>query len=53
MITRDDVKSYIAGISDVKISDDAKNVRYNLSGMRVDDSYKGVVVENGKKIVLK
>lgn len=28
-------------------------IRYNLSGQRVGDSYKGVVIENGKKIVVK
>ena len=29
------------------------NVRYNLAGQRVSDSYKGVVIENGKKFVVK
>lgn len=53
VITRDDVKSYIAGISDAKASNKTINARYNLAGMRVDDSYKGVVIENGKKMVLK
>lgn len=28
-------------------------IRYNLSGQRVGDSYKGVVIENGRKIVVK
>ena len=28
-------------------------VRYNLKGERVDNSYKGVVIENGKKIIVK
>jgi len=53
VITRDDVKSYIAGISDAKASNNTINARYNLAGMRVDDSYKGVVIENGKKMILK
>lgn len=30
-----------------------RGVRYNLAGQRVGDSYKGVVIENGKKIVVK
>ena len=30
-----------------------RGVRYNLSGQRVGDSFKGVVIENGKKIVVK
>lgn len=28
-------------------------VRYNLAGQKVDQDYKGVVIENGKKIVVK
>ena len=30
-----------------------KNVMYNLQGMRVDDSYRGIVIVNGKKILKK
>lgn len=30
-----------------------RGVRYNLAGQRVGDSYKGVVIENGKKNVVK
>ena len=26
---------------------------YNLSGLRVDDSYRGIVIQNGKKILKK
>lgn len=34
--------------------DNAKNgVRYNLAGQRVNESYKGVVIENGKKMIVK
>lgn len=29
------------------------NVRYNLSGERVNESYKGLIIANGKKIVIK
>ena len=28
-------------------------LRYNLSGQRVDNSYKGVVIEDGKKFVVR
>lgn len=28
-------------------------VRYNLKGQRVDENYKGVVIINGKKVVIK
>lgn len=30
-----------------------KGLRYNLSGERVDNNYKGIVIENGKKIIVK
>ena len=26
---------------------------YNLSGQRVDNTYKGIVIKNGKKVVVK
>lgn len=28
-------------------------VRYNLKGQRVDENYKGIVIINGKKVVVK
>ncbi len=43
-----------SGISDVTVADKAlKSVRYNISGQQVDASYKGLVIENGKKFVQK
>lgn len=40
------------GINTVKVA--AENgVRYNLSGQKVAEDYKGVVIENGKKVVMK
>lgn len=47
---------FIAGASGVNavIVEKAKNnIRYNLAGQRVDESYKGVVIMNGKKFVVK
>lgn len=41
------------GISDVKDKNQKAGTRYNLAGQMVDDSYKGVVIENGKKYVVK
>ena len=29
------------------------NARYNIAGQKVDDSYKGIVIENGKKRLVK
>ncbi len=47
---------FIAGASGVNavIVEKAKNnIRYNLAGQRVDESYKGVVIMNGNKFVVK
>ncbi|MCM1490560.1 MAG: glycoside hydrolase family 43 protein [Muribaculum sp.] len=52
-------KSYIdgSGIDDVAaIEDDRQEFikgTYNLSGIPVDDSYHGIVIRNGKKIIMK
>ena len=41
-----------AGINDLK-ADKAAGAVYNLAGQRVDANYKGVVIQNGKKFVVK
>ena len=38
------------GISDIKI-DNASAPTYNLSGQQVDDSYRGIVIRSGKKML--
>lgn len=40
-------------ISGVKSLKTGKNVLYNLAGQRVGSSYKGIVIKDGKKAVLK
>ncbi len=42
-----------AGINAVKTTDNAEknSITYNLAGQRVSNSYKGIVVMNGKKVV--
>ena len=42
-----------SGIANVKAELDANAPRYNLAGQKVDSAYKGVVIQNGKKIVMK
>ncbi len=43
-----------AGISTIDATAAVKNaVRYNVAGQQVDASYKGLVIENGKKFVQK
>ena len=42
------------GISDVVASTPVKNHRtYNLAGQPVGKNYKGIVVKNGKKVLVK
>ena len=41
------------GVNAVTVEKAKNNIRYNLAGQRVDESYKGVVIMNGKKFVVK
>ena len=41
-----------AGISNLKVKQ-VESAVYNLAGQRVDANYKGVVIQNGKKFVVK
>ena len=43
----------ITGIQTVKADDAATGASYNLAGQKVGESYKGVVIKNGKKVVIK
>lgn len=46
--------SVVTSISDAVVDHNTNNApRYNLSGQRVDDSYKGLVIQNGKKMIVK
>ena len=42
-----------SGIANVKNELDANASRYNLAGQKVDSVYKGVVIQNGKKMIQK
>lgn len=41
------------GISNVEASASAKTATFNLAGQQVSESYKGIVVKNGKKYLNK
>lgn len=47
----DEAASGIQGVNAVKVQ--KNNVRYNLAGQRVDDNFKGIVIVNGKKMLVK
>lgn len=41
------------GIDNMSIQNTANQPLYNISGQRVNKSYKGMVISNGKKYILK
>lgn len=41
------------GMNSIKAETRGDDVRYNLAGQRVDKNYKGVVIVNGKKLLVK
>ena len=44
---------YSLGINSVTVNNKVSNVIYNLSGQRVSKDYKGIVVKNGRKYIVK
>ncbi len=40
-----------AGIANITVDANANAPLYNLQGMKVDSSYKGIVIQNGKKLI--
>lgn len=45
------INEYITGIKDVKESNGNNGKCYDLNGRQVDESYRGIVVKNGKKVM--
>lgn len=41
-----------SGIDEIPVDDGAPRERYNLQGQPVDDDYRGIIIENGKKILI-
>lgn len=42
-----------SAIQKVSVQNEVQSPRYNLHGQRVNDSYKGLVIQNGKKCITK
>ena len=40
-------------ISDIKAANGKANGRFNILGQPVDNNYHGIVIENGKKLIVK
>lgn len=47
-----DVPDELVGVEGVKAADAKKGVRYNLAGQRVNKAYKGLVIEDGKVLLV-
>lgn len=49
------VNKTATGIHNVKVSDNdtKRGMRYNLNGQAVRKGYKGIVIENRKKVIMK
>jgi hypothetical protein len=41
------------GIESVIMAEPTKDVIYNLKGQKVDANYKGLIIKNGRKILMK
>ena len=41
------------GIFDIDAESERVTPTYDLNGRRVNDGYKGIVIKNGKKIIVK
>ena len=47
-------KEDMTGVESIKtVAEKVTGARYNLAGQKVDSTYKGVVIQNGKKMVVK
>ena len=42
-----------AGINNVNVAENANGAIFNLAGQKVANNYKGLVIKNGKKVVMK
>ena len=42
-----------SGINAVKADTEANAPAYNLAGQKVDNSYKGLIIKNGRKMIQK
>ena len=45
--------STASGINNVNVAENANGAIFNLAGQKVANNYKGLVIKNGKKVVMK
>ena len=50
-IDKIEIKSTETGIRSVKTGDSSQDTVYNLAGQKVNSRYKGIVIQDGKKVV--
>ena len=47
------VQEVITSIDRIDADRDSNSVRYNINGQRVSGDYRGIIIENGKKRVVR
>jgi hypothetical protein len=56
-MTQEEIQAIVnalpTGIQNVKSICHDKAVRYNVAGQQVGEGYKGIAIENGKKLLIK
>lgn len=52
--SKEDVIDDVTGVESIKtVAEKANGARFNLAGQKVDEAYKGVVLQNGRKYIVK
>ena len=56
-LTQEEIQAIVnalpTGIQSVKMNNNSNGVRYNIAGQQVTADYKGLVIENGRKVLKK
>ena len=47
------IEQATSGVDAIRTNAEKSGVRYNMAGQRVNDSYRGVVIQNGRKMLAK
>ncbi|MBO4870496.1 MAG: hypothetical protein J5565_00755 [Muribaculaceae bacterium] len=53
MYTKAELKTTVTGVEDINAAQPCSGQRYNVMGQPVGKGYKGIVIEDGKKLVIK
>ena len=51
--TKAELESTVTGVEDINVATAKSGQRYNLMGQPVGKDYKGIVIEDGKKVIVR